>query len=86
MREINQSLFDAAFVNGKVTDIEDCRKIRNFARELGIFMTLKQAEVVWDYYSGVRDAQWLGIPGGWKGKEKVTEAIREFIVERLGEL
>ena len=86
MREINQDLFQAAFNNGKVINTHDCRRIATFARALGIFITLKQAEVVWDHYSSVRDAQWLRVKGGSLGTKQVAEVIEEFIEDRLGEL
>ncbi len=77
--EANQYTFDAAFNNGPVNYPADCDRIRKVGAGMGIRMTQRQADEVWEWYSGCRSAQWLSL----QDDDEIREAITDFINFRL---
>lgn len=80
--KITQELFDAAMhAKPLPVRLKDCQAIQEAIdrAQMNIKITVYEAELIWERYSGVRAAQWISIIDS----ETVTEAIREFVIERL---
>ena len=42
--------------------LDDCIQIKQKAKKFGYDLTIEQAYLFWNAYSGVRDAGWLSLP------------------------
>lgn len=75
---ITQEDVDNYFDNQEpVSHSYDCEKIKEIARrELGIRITRKQAEQIWEKYSYSMAAGWLGVDD----ENEVISAIRCFFI------
>lgn len=81
--KITQELFNAAFNNGSVSSPLDCEQIANLAaNRLGLDITSKQAEEIWEWWSGRACAGWLYV----NDDDEVVRAITAFVEYRLGSL
>lgn len=55
---------------------EDCARIRAVASErLGVFITLSQAETIWNWHSECHAASWLII----RDDDEIESAISSFV-------
>lgn len=71
--EINQLNFDNAYRNYDLPKFpHDCKKIQKIAKEIGLNITIVQAEKIWQNYSGTS----IKIDD-----RDIKDAIRNFIEE-----
>lgn len=78
--KIDQVTFEYAFSAGKVERPSDCERIvRVAARRLGITMTLRQAEEVWEAWSSAACAGWLIL----QDEDEIVRAIESFVKNRI---
>lgn len=75
MPKITQQEFDHAFSSGKVRYETDCERIQDVGLNMGLHMTLQQAEQIWEHYSSLRDAGWLIL----SDPSQARHAIQEFV-------
>jgi hypothetical protein len=79
---ITQELFDAAFNSGAVRYPDECALIvSTVLLRLGIKITPRQAEEVWDTWSSRMDASWLGVC--YSDEDEILAAVNWFVRGRL---